>query len=230
MKKFLVGLGIVLVLAIGGVYYALIGVGAKDLGIVYTAEDSQKAREKVGTEIILINKAGVDKKDFTLEGRLEAKFTMDSKELTAFSNNRPWKNYPVKNLQIKIHDDGTIEASAVLVIEKAMPYAKALGYSEQQIRDAMAKYNVPAVEAPIYIKGKGSVNMNNVVVNAQNVKIGLVNIPAPIVERANSEAMKVLDDLIARNSHAFSAEKVAFDKGIMSFEGAVPGKEYVMGE
>jgi len=229
MKKLLIFIIVLFLVVIGGGYFAVFGAKPKDLGIRVTPEDSQKAREITGTEIISIM-PGDNKKDFTLEGKKPIEFVMDSKELTAFSNNRSWRNYPVKNLQIKINPDGSLESSATLIIAKAMPYAMALGYSEAQIKDAMEKYNIPPVEVPIYIKGKGSVLNNKVSVNASNVTIGMVPIPGNIVARANQEAEQVLDDLIQKHSHAFNAEKVDFENGKLNFKGEVPMKEYVITE
>lgn len=226
MIKFLMGVIITILLVIGGGIYLLIGTGPRDLGIRYTEDDSRIAREKVGTEIISI-KDNPGKKDFTLEGKKSLEMTMDSKELTAHSNNRPWKNYPVKNLQIKIGADGTIEGSATLIVSKALPYAMALGYSESQIREAMNKYNIPPIEVAFYIKGKGEVIDDKVHVDAQMVEIGRVPIPQNIVSQANTEAEKVLEDLIQKHSHSFHAERVTFNDGKMSFKGTAAEKQYV---
>lgn len=226
MKK-IIGAFIVLVILITSVaYYIVLGIGPKDLEIKITEADSTQARAKVGTQIIPIENNS--KPDFTLEGKKDAEFSMDSKELTAHSNNRPWKNYPVKNLQIKINSDGTVESSGILLISKAMPYAMGLGYSETQIREAMQKYNIPSFEVPIYVKGKGSVIDDKVNVDASLVKIGAVNIPNGIVGQANKEASKVLEDVIKKHSQSFHAEKLTFENGKMNFKGYVAEKEYVI--
>jgi hypothetical protein len=202
--------------------------GPKDLGIRITVADSQAAMTKVGTEIIALPSGTASSEDFRLEGKKDANFTMDSKELTANSNNRPWKNYPVRDVQVKILPDGTIEGSAVLIISKAMPYAEALGYSETQIRDAMEKYHIPPFEVPVYVRGKGSVINDSVSVNASNVTIGIIPIPGSIVAKANKEAESVLNDIIRKHSSAFHADSVTFDNGLMTFKGQVPVKEFVI--
>lgn len=207
----------------------LVGFGPKDLGIRITKQDSLDAFAKVGSELIPL-KSTDTKKDFTLEGKKDLNFIMDSKELTAHSNNRPWKYYPLKNVQILIHPDGTIEGSALLVISKAIPYAMGLGYSEGQIRDAMKKYSIPPLEVPFYVKGKGSVLNDKVSVNAQTVQIGAVTIPSDIVSRANTEAESVLDDIIQKHKDGFHADSVTFENGKMNFKGQVPQKVYVITE
>lgn len=205
---------------------SLVGAGPKDLGIRITKEDSAQAIAKMGIELVPLKTTGTIK-DYTFEGKKDISITLDSKELTAHSNNRPWKNYPVKNLQILIHPDGTIESSGTLVVSKAIPYAMALGYSEGQIKDAMQKYNIPPIEVPIYIKGKGSVFNDSVSVNAQTVQIGAIPVPGDIVAQANKEAESVLDDVIQKHSSSFHAESVSFDDGKMNFKGQVPKKIYI---
>jgi hypothetical protein len=207
---------------------SLIGAAPVDLGIHTTPEESALARGKVGTQIVSLPENTPASEDFKLEGKKPAEFTFDSQELTAHTNNRPWKNFPLKNVQIKIHPDGTIESSAILIISKAMPYALGLGYSETQIRDAMSKYSIPSFEVPIYIKGLGSVANDQVTVNAQSVKIGAVPIPNGMVTQANQEAESVLNDLIAKHNDAFHAESVTFSEGKMFFKGDLPLKESVI--
>jgi len=229
MLKFIGGVIVTLLLVVGGLAYMLVGTGPKDLGIKYTTDDSVAARKKIGGEIIPIT-ADMNKKDFTLEGKLPVEFEMDSKEFSAQSANRPWKNYPLKNLQIKFNDDGTIEGSATLIISKALPYAMGLGYSETQIREAMQKYNIPNFEVPFYVKGKGQVINDKVTVAAQTVEIGKVSIPKDIVDQANIEAEKVLEDLIQKQSQSFHAEKVTFENGKIHFKGTIAEKQYVLTE
>lgn len=206
-----------------------VGAGQKDLGLTSTPEKSKAAMNIVGTEIITLASVDDPKDGFRLEGKKDASFTMDSDQISAHSNHRPWKNYPLKNVQIKIHEDGQIESSAILVISKALPYALNLGYSQAQITDAMNKYHLPAVEVPIYIKGYGSVENDQVKVDAKSVKIGGITIPNNLVSQANQEAETVLEDLIQKNSHSFHCESLTFSKGQLQFKGQVAQKQYVLG-
>jgi hypothetical protein len=206
----------------------LVGAGPKDLGIRITPEQSKAARDKVGTEIISLPAGTEISKDYTLEGKQNEDFTFTSEELTAYSNNRPWKNFPVRNLQIKIHTDGSLEGSGILVVSKAMPYAVALGYSESQIRDAMDKYHIPTFEVPFYVAGSGSVTNDQVTVNANTVKVGAVTIPQSIVAQANTEAASVLTDIIHKHSNSLHAESLTFQNGTMHYKGQSPLKEYVI--
>lgn len=209
---------------------ALVGAGQKDLGINVTVEESAAAQAKDGTQIVALPPGSTASEDFRLEGKREVDFTFDSQELSAHSNNRAWKNYPVKNVQIRINPDGSIESSAILMVSKFMPYAMGLGYSESQIREAMDKYKIPPVEVPVYIKGMGSVINDQVNVDAQKVRLGAVEIPGNIVSLANTEAEVVLEDIISKNSHSFHAESVTFSDGNMHFVGQLPEKEYVIAE
>ena len=229
MLKFLLVIIVVLISLIVFVPWYFLGIGSKpkDLGISFTIQDSAAARDKVGTQIIPIT-AEINKSDFTLEGKRDIEFSMDSKELSAHSNNRSWKNYPVKNLQIKISNDGTIESSATLIVSKGMPYAMAMGYSEVQIKDAMKKYNIPPFEVPIYIKGRGQVINDDVKVYAQTITLGNILVPQALVETASSEVKKLLNDVIKKHSQSFHADSLTFIDGKMNFRGSVAEKEYVV--
>lgn len=207
----------------------LFGAGPKDFGIRVTKEDSLAARSKAGIEIVSLPK-NAEQKDFTLEGRKDASFTLDSKELTAFTNNRPWIKYPIKNVQVKIDKDGTIESSATLIVSRVMPFAVALGYSESQIRGVMQKFNIPPFEVPVYVKGKGSVINDTVSINAQNINIGAIPVPGDIVGQINKGAESILDDIIQKHSTSFHADTLNFTDGRMIFKGTVPRKQYIMTE
>ena len=239
MKKFLMVLIIVLIIVVlvpmtllGLVpgLSPLLGAGQKDLGIKITKEDSVAAIDKVGVEIISLPNGTDPKDDYRLEGKKNVDITMDSKELTAHSNNRPWKNIPVRNVQVRINSDGTVEGSGILIISKTLPYAMALGYSEEQIREAMAKYKIPSFEVPFYVKGTGGATNNKVTVNASNIKIGAVTIPSGIVAQANNEAESVLEDLIQKYSDSVNYENVSFSDGKMNLKGQLAEKEYVVTE
>ena len=208
----------------------LFGASAKDFGIKVTKEDSFAAHAKAGIEIVSLAKNTDPNKDFTLEGRKDTSFTLDSKELTAFTNNRPWIKYPIKNVQVRIDKDGTIESSATLIVSRVMPFAVALGYSESQIKDAMKKFSIPPFEVPVYVKGKGSVLNDVVSINAQIIKIGAIPVPGDIVKQINKGAEPVLDDIIQKHSASFHAETLNFADGRMIFKGTVPRKQYVMTE
>jgi len=239
MKKFLIGLLIVLAIIVLAVLTLLglvpglsplLGAGQKDLGIKITKEDSVAAINKVGIEIISLLKETDPKDDYRLEGKKDVDITMDSKEVTAHSNNRPWKNLPAKNIQVRINSDGSAEASGILIVSKALPYAMALGYSEEQIKEAMAKYKIPSVEVPFYIKATGGVTNNNVTANASSIKIGAVSIPSGIVSQANNEAESFLEDLIQKHSASVNIENVSLSDGKVNLKGQLPEKEYVITE
>ena len=229
MKQFLLGIFVTVVIVLCGVGVLFVG-GPKNLGITATPEQSKAAREKVGTATVSLPKETASSDDFRLEGRRPADFTMDSVELTAHSNNRPWKQYPLRSVQIRIHDDGSIEASAMLQIAKAIPYAMALGYSREEIQSAMTRYQIPPFEVPLYIRGTGSVQNDVPSVNATSVVLGRVPIPQGIVSQANREAERVIADVIKKHASAFHAESLTFSNGKMHFVGSVAQTEYVVTE
>jgi hypothetical protein len=237
MIKFLGSiLVILLIIALAGLSVAglvpglssLVGASPKNFGITVTQADSISAQNKVGTEIISAPKGTTDDNGFKLEGKKDAEFSMDSKELTALNNNRAWKNYPLKNVQTRINADGSVESSGVIVVKKGIPYAMGLGYSETDIKNAMNKYNLPTVEVPFYLKGVGSVTNDKVKIDVSAIKIGAISVPQGIANSVASEAEKILDDVIRKNSQSFHCESLTFTDGKMNFKGQVAEKQYVI--
>jgi len=239
MIKFLASiLTVLLVIALAGLSVAglvpglssLVGASPKNFDIKITKDDSLAAQNKIGTEIISAPKGTEDKNGFKLEGKKDANFSLDSKELTALNNNRSWKNYPLKNVQTKINSDGTVESSGLIVVKKGIPYAMGLGYSEADIKKAMNKYNLPTIEVPFYLKGTGSVVNDDVKISVSSLKIGAISIPQNITNSAAGEAEQVVEDLIRKNSQSFHCESLTFKDGKMNFKGQVAEKEYVVTE
>lgn len=208
----------------------LLGVKQKDLGITVTPDDSTKATEKVGTLIdtLPINSPLGD--NFKLEGKRPTEYQMDSKELTALYNNRPWVNFPVKNVQIKIQPDGLVEGSAILTVEKLLPWAVALGYSESQVREAIDRYRLPTLEIPFYFRAYGGVEKNQSDINLTKIQVGAISLPTYLITSISNEAEKFTNDLLIKKQDNVNIEYLRFQEGQMYFKGEMPEKEYVAGE
>lgn len=207
----------------------LVGASPKDLGQNKTTiESSDLAQAKFGIKIVLLPKDTPLEKGYVLEGKMPIDIEMDSQELTSLANNRSWASYPIKSIQIRINQDGSVESSGILVVSKAMPYAVSLGYSESQIREAMQKYNLPSIDIPFYLHGTGSVENNKIDMKVNTFKIGAIAIPQSIVFQAEREATLVLENLLSRNSQSVSYEYVRFEAGKVKIKGTVAEREYVI--
>jgi hypothetical protein len=199
----------------------LMGASPRDLGQKATLAESRATQEKVGTEIVILPAGTPNSQGYIPEGNIPLSTSFTSQELTALANNRTWKNFPVKNVQIRINPDNTIESSGILIVSKAIPFAEGLGYSAAQVKQAMEKYKLPSVEIPYYISGQGEVKNNQVSLSVSSLKIGAIPVPSSITQPATEEAISFLEGLFQRYQANFYAETIKAQNNQVQFVGQV---------
>jgi hypothetical protein len=65
-------------------------------------------------------------------------------------------DFPVKDWQLRINPDGTVEVSAIVLMDKLSSYAASHGVINdaiQQVLDTAKKFGLIQKEIPIYAKG-----------------------------------------------------------------------------
>jgi len=239
MLKFLLGsviLSLITTVLIGGVLgfvpgvSTLMGASPKNLGQNVTREDSLAAQSKASVEIIALPSGTTDKDGYIPQGTKNLDTTFSSKEITALLNNRTWKNFPAKNVQVKINPDGSLESSGLLIVSRALPFAEGLGYSAEEVKQAMTKYKLPSVEIPYYISGFGEVKNNDISLSISSLKIGAIPLPQSMTGPLAEEATAFLESLINRYQDNFSAESITSQNGQINFKGRVAEKISVVSE
>lgn len=225
---------------------------ARDLGVKYTQADAIKAHELSGTKTLAVKEmptavtaAGTGagnnsennqetssetdlKSGLLFEGTKPAKYSVNSQELTAMANSG-WKYGIFSDIQIKIGNDGVVETSAVLRVDKIISFAKSMGFSQDQIESAMKEYKIPAANIPVYAKGNFEVVNGNVDIRPQVIEISRVKLPQSIVEKATPQAVSAVDSVI-KSFPGFSIKNLSFADGKMNFEGTVPAKQTILTE
>jgi hypothetical protein len=202
----------------------------RDLGIRYANIDRIKFFDSLGTKVTTTNQVtgtGLDT-GLLLEGKKTAKYSFSSEEATAVANSQ-WKYFPFSDVQIKIGQDGTIEASALFKADKIVSFAKSLNFSEEDIAKAAKDLKIPVMNTPIYAKGKFSVEEGKVQINPQNIEIGKIPVPSSIVEKLIPQITEAVNSLI-NSFPGFYIKSLSFNEGKMNFEGTVPAKMTVLTE
>lgn len=189
MKKFLLILLGVIVIAIvlffgmlgyiPGLSWALGAERPKDLGIKYTEADRTSARAKSQIEYAVLPSDTPAAQSFVFSGSRPVTTSWNSAEMTALMNNRPWKYWPIENVQLRINDDGTTELSGVVVKSKLSGYAAAIGVPAD-VADNIIKYLPP--KSAFYVKSKTSLANNQVdQFDIQSVSLGKMPIPTNVL-------------------------------------------------
>jgi hypothetical protein len=147
----------------------------RDLGVKYTAADlaSARAKSQIEYEVLPANTPLEQSLIRTGSRPIDATFT--SAEITSLMNDRPFKYWPYKNVQMKFNADGSAEVSGQLIKDRLPGYCASIGVSKT-VADKVIKY-LPA-NTIFYVKGKASLSDNKVsLLDPSKVEIGRLSIP-----------------------------------------------------
>lgn len=234
MKKILLAIGgivvaLVLVAVIVLAYFGFIPglskffMKQKDLGVTYDAELVNTVYADMGFVNGLANLSTPTSSDLVYTGAKELKRDFSSQEISSMLSS--WYGHyayvPFRNVQVRIAEDGTVEFSAMLDVERSVGLARILGYTDDQI-DAAKKY-VKFVEGelPVYGKGTGSATNNEVTINATTLQVGNITVPSNYVEEFSSGIEDVIEKYADRMP-GLEAKSLSFDNSTMSFDGTIP--------
>jgi len=227
LKKFAIFIILVTIaiLTLGFVFPGLLW--TKNLGVSYTKQDYDsflaKAQYTKDTTPI-----GDSKDDYTYKygetAALNAKFT--SAELTAFVNyNRP-SYFAVKNVQIRINKDGTIDAAGTVNVDYVLNEILGGKFSRQQIVKEIPALGILPSNVNLSLNIEGSVINNSASFSLNSIAVQ--GIPIPDQYSKSSEGISIattgINNLISKSSANSGANinKLAVENENIVLEGKFP--------
>ena len=130
-------------------------------------------------------------------------------------------NFPLKDVQIKFHPDGTGEASGILKLSTAISLAKNLGYTDADIAKGKEYAQYVSGDLPFYVSGKGGMLNNQLSINPSSFVLGKVTVP----ESITTPASKLVGDMINRRLKQIGGadiKEASFATGKLHLIGTVP--------
>ena len=238
LSKIILGLvivGLLGVVALG--YYGFVPglsdlMGAnkpRDLGVKYTASDLSSANSKLGVTIKALppTENGFDSLNRLGQKQVTASFT--SAELTALFNDhsQKWKYYPIKDIQIRVGNDGTIEMSGILLVNRFGGLASALEIPEGERGQVRPYLSYVGSNPSIYIKGRLSVVNNVVESDVAEIQVGRFSVGGDQLQGVQSVIEQFIQDradgkIVHLNSASFSNGKANIDVLIPQEVGLTP--------
>lgn len=227
LKEFLITISaIVLVVVVLG--FAFPGlIWTKSLGVTYTQTDYNSIIDKLN--YTKDDAPTGDSKDlynyiYGPANSIDTEFT--SEELTAFFNeNRP-SYYPLKNVQVKINEDGTIELSASANVDYFLNDVLGGKYTREQIENKIPTLGILPDNVNIYVKFAGSVTQNISYINVKALAVQGVTISEnyySTATAANTISAGVNDFIVKSNAETGSSyESIHVENGVLKFKGSVP--------
>ncbi|NCO11897.1 MAG: hypothetical protein COZ34_02005 [Candidatus Pacebacteria bacterium CG_4_10_14_3_um_filter_34_15] len=128
---------------------------------------------------------------------------------------------PIRDVQVRINDDGTGEASGILEVSTAIMMAKQLNYSDSDIEKGKSYVQYVADDLPFYIKGVTSVSNNKVSMNPSEIVIGRITLPESLV----SPVAKASADIIERRINqipGLNVKELTLEKGAVHIVADMP--------
>jgi hypothetical protein len=236
IKKFVVGLIVVIIVVVLGLGYLGFVPGVskmlgsdkpRDLGITYTDADLKSITSKNRVQRIVLESAPDIKSIFVLKGSQAITNVFTDKEITArLGQESDWLFNPFTNVQIKIGENGIVEASGTVRVDRLKSYAEATGVSStdiETISKGMDKYKVPRISFPAYVKGNLSIENNRVNIDVSELHIGKIPVPKGLYSQAKRSFEDfVYERLTSGGYGSLYVKSLSFSNGKMSFSGNIP--------
>jgi hypothetical protein len=238
--KFLVGCGIailaiiiVAVLVLGylgfmpGVSNLFGSNKPKDLGVTYTQADYNSAHARNGTTHTVLPAGTAPEGSIKFSGSHPVNTTYSQAEINALINNRQWEYYPLKDLQLRINADNTVEFSGIVITSRLKDYAAGLKEGDDTLNAITSYIKYIPGDPAFYAKGTVEVANNQIVnTNITQFKVGNLNF--------TSQVEGNLPDIISAVSNqmqyypGFSIKTLKFANGKVQFVGTLPDSARVV--
>jgi hypothetical protein len=234
MKKFLLTIGsiiILLLLILGGLatYFGFVPglsdsfVNRVDLGIENDPQLSLDLRNEVGIQYNISENELPTDKDLIYEGVLDIEESLTSQQVTSILNSvkAELSSMPFSNVQIRINEDGTTEASFNLNIETTVNEARKLGYTDEQIEEGKKYLGVLGDSVYVYAKIAFDIENDELTVNPYVFRIQNFNVPTGITKMVADVGSNAIEDRLAQvpNLHIQSLKQV---ENRLNFTGTIP--------
>jgi hypothetical protein len=234
MKKFLITLSLIIVIILlitGGIaaYFGFIPglsntlVKQVDLGIENDPQLSLDLRNKTGVQFNIPEEEFPINKDVVYEGVLEIEESLTSEQVTSILNTVKTQHstIPFSNVQIRINEDGTSEASFNLNIETTVNEARKLGYTEEQIENG--KKYLGALGDSVYVYTKLSFDIQNdvLMVNPYAFRIQNFNVPTAITEMVAEVGSRAIENRLSQVTN-LSIDSLKQEGDRLNFKGTIP--------
>lgn len=194
----------------------------KDLGVTHNPEVAYQVLDDLGFEYTLRDNPQAEDA-LTYSGKIKVKDTFTADEVGSWISmwRKDWVNMPLSNPQFVINDDGSIEGSAMLSMEKVEAFAKELGYSTEDIETGKSYIGLFSGEIPVYAKGSLSINNNELDIKLDSLSAANVPMPGFIKDLF----VLFMDDVykkVQSQAPKLDIQKLEFLDGKLDVEGTFP--------
>ncbi|MGQ9682713.1 MAG: hypothetical protein ACUVX9_09275 [Anaerolineae bacterium] len=155
----------------------------RDLGVRFTQADLESYHAKRQGRVVLMAPGAPPANSMSYAGSVDVRTSYTSEELTAVAAERAgqWAYWPIADWQIKIGQDGMVESSGVIRMDRALGYAAAMGFPQEAVQRAMGAIRTIAGNPTFYVRGTGSVTNNKLGLDIEEAQVGRLPVPANLI-------------------------------------------------
>jgi hypothetical protein len=199
----------------------------RDLGVTWTLADYDSAHAKNGTTHTVLPATAGPEGSIKFSGAHPVNTTYTQAEINAEINNRQWEYYPLKDCQLRINPDNTVEFSGVIITSNLKGYATGMKLGDDSL-NAITNYlkYVPGNPA-FYAKGNVEV-ANGQIVNTDitEFKVGNLNLTSQIQDNLQNIINNIYTQMAAYPG--FKITTLKFVNGKVQFVGTLPDSARVV--
>jgi len=154
-----------------------------DLGVRYTATDLDSVNAKLGLTYKVLPITALGAASLSETGSKPVDTTITQEELTALINDHAakWKYYPIEDAQVKINQNGAIELSGILLINRWEGYADSIKLPNDVRSQARPLLNLALSNPSVYMRGTLSIS-GYPQLTIQEVRLGYFPVPENLVQ------------------------------------------------
>lgn len=131
-------------------------------------------------------------------GTVQTTLTEEEASSLMALNNAP--DFPARLTQIKFNDNGTMESSGIIWLDKFPAFLARNGVSSEGIEKVMG-YIGFMDSTTYYIKGTFSISNNNVDLDMDSVKVGRINIPTGVINDNRGSVENTVSNILTNNGY-----------------------------
>jgi hypothetical protein len=218
-KTLYIVLGIIVLIIIGAVAAFTI---PHSLGVRYTKADLKSVNNKLGINYATLPSSDNPTASLKLTGQKSLNAQITQEELTALLNqpSSQWKNYPIKDVQLKINDDGTVEMTGKILAKRFTDYADATDMPQQYKSLIADNANKVPLNPSFDYKGDYEVQNGKLVGEMTELKVGPLTVPQDWTDNNKDFITGFVEDRI--NSAGLKIDSASFEGGQLNIQGTVP--------
>jgi hypothetical protein len=193
-----------------------------NLNVKFSRADLDSALSKLG--LTIDNTRPGESKSIILLDPQPVKTSLNSAELTALINNIAdnWKDSPVKNMQIQINNDGTVEVSGTILADRFDGFADAVQMPVSARDKVIPILSLVKSDPSFYAKFSLAVSNGAVTSSFKNIRIGKSSLPVDNIGVIQTSLTNLITQISKSTTNP--VKNLSFENGLMIFDGSFPTK------